>query len=544
MTTKTIKTYKDTPMYVHIHKDRYNYIDEYYSTDVSTTYNITLQPYQGLTHDIINNRTDSDTPKSLSVKATSQALWNKVDYAGITTTIAPAGVTYLVQKRTYNNFSKRGTGATISEDGLMTNITNANNIYTRFYPSGTNWKIAVTVHTPVTSFTNQSYIYGNYSSNYYTPQICTDANGNLLLYLSGSGSGWNITNGTNVGTLTLDTTHDITLSYDGATYIVTVDGEQTWELASTTNVYRYNGLQFCIGFDSGNTAWTGSIDLSKTYIENNGTVYWRPYRDLGTLQKGCLESGLADTTEEKTYTAFVKPEGDLLLSESNADKNGYIWAGSLTVPAHTVTSDPYIAHFDLVGTNITIDNCIASGFNTSSWIVSDTVLTSSSYFATPAKRFITRFKPSDTNTNQCIWRLMQTKGGGVHTWIGIRYYDMCIWRSGFTYGNTDIFKNKEDRYYWAQVILDSTGVKVYVIENDAESFEELPTDLSQWQLNVQIATDVSSTVKYVEMGYADTSEYWRGTIDLLNTRIDEENLASSITGDTAWSVHWKPIIVT
>lgn len=67
MTVKSINTLKNYPVYVSIHKDRYNYIDDYYATDVSKTFNITLKRFEGLDYEINDDIIDTMQPRSISV---------------------------------------------------------------------------------------------------------------------------------------------------------------------------------------------------------------------------------------------------------------------------------------------------------------------------------------------------------------------------------------------------------------------------------------------------------------------------------------------
>ena len=144
-----------------------------------------LEPYDGVTI------TQDGTVLSVS----AGILPDGGAYGGYRGVAAPAGKRYFLRNANtvYDNFSRRGS-PDIGEDGVLRNITSGNNIYTAFYNQSYPWEITVKIHTPET-FADQSYIFGNYSTNRATPQLCTDVAGHLMLYLASSTSAWDIADG-------------------------------------------------------------------------------------------------------------------------------------------------------------------------------------------------------------------------------------------------------------------------------------------------------------------------------------------------------------
>lgn len=181
-TTFDKKVYAGMPFRYKITKARYWDKAVAKSVTANTVDNVALEPYDGVTI------TQDGTVLSVS----AGILPDGGAYGGYRGVAAPAGKRYFLRNANtvYDNFSRRGS-PDIGKDGVLRNITSANNIYTAFYNQSYPWEITVKIHTPET-FADQSYIFGNYSTNRATPQLCTDAAGRLMLYLASSTSAWDI----------------------------------------------------------------------------------------------------------------------------------------------------------------------------------------------------------------------------------------------------------------------------------------------------------------------------------------------------------------
>ena len=155
------------------------------SVTANTVDDVALEPYDGVTI----------TQDGTALSVSAGILPDGGAYGGYRGVAAPAGKRYFLRNANtvYDNFSRRGS-PDIGEDGVLRNITSGNNIYTAFYNQSYPWEITVKIHTPET-FADQSYIFGNYSTNRATPQLCTDVAGHLMLYLASSTSAWDFAAG-------------------------------------------------------------------------------------------------------------------------------------------------------------------------------------------------------------------------------------------------------------------------------------------------------------------------------------------------------------
>lgn len=534
MTTTAKNVYKNIPFVVDVKKDRYYYQFNQYSLEKSEPINIELQPFEGLDYKISPNTIDLNTPViSANLDIDSKTLWNNEIYPGNTVTVAPKGNLYFVENLTYDNFTIRGTPY-INSSGIMSNTSFSNNIYTNFYPQSNNWSIITHITTP-SSFVDQAYIFGNKLSNRYTPQVCTSATGDLLIYLASSTSSWNIANGTTISQEPLlpNTEYDIELSYDGSKYQFKVNNEVTWELESDLNVYSSNSNELCFGYDSGNNAWNGLIDLSKTKILVDGYTYWSPYQITEVIREGCLESD--DVSEEKTYSTFVKPDGDILLSESDKDKEGYIWANKITIPAHEKYT-PETSNISISAPGITFNDGCAKTFKDGSWLNTNYIPLETVNGILPDIRCIARFKTGNNiNRNSALFDFLSSITSESHTlWIGTRSNNMTIWSAGFNQPNFNPLRI--DTWFWTQVIITDNRVDVYLLQSNETDFDKLPSDLSKWQIGANAGKQLKNTLKFLWLGRAASSEYWQDSIDLRSLSIDY----GSATTNT-WSTYWKPI---
>lgn len=177
-TTFDKKVYAGMPFRYKITKARYWDKTVAKSVTANTVDDVALEPYDGVTI----------TQDGMVLSVSAGILPDGGAYGGYRGVAAPAGKRYFLcnANTVYDNFSRRGS-PDIGEDGVLRNITSGNNIYTAFYNQSYSWEITVKIHTPET-FADQSYIFGNYSTNRATPQLCTDAAGHLMLYLASSTS--------------------------------------------------------------------------------------------------------------------------------------------------------------------------------------------------------------------------------------------------------------------------------------------------------------------------------------------------------------------
>lgn len=112
----------------------------------------------------------------------------------------------------------------------------------------------------------------------------------LLLYLSSNGSSWNISSGTNCGTLTVDTWYHLVLQWDGNHYDVYLDGTRAAHIASTSGLY--------------NT----SIPLTFGKHASEAGANFVGYYDEICLRSGAAYSGTSFTVPTSPFTGEVSWE--------------------------------------------------------------------------------------------------------------------------------------------------------------------------------------------------------------------------------------------
>lgn len=329
--------------------------------------------------------------------------------------------------------------------------------------------------------------------------------------------------------------------YKGYSNYITIKKPRYWsatdtKILTTDSSYMYTLQQFS-GLNAtvnGSVVTVNSQDLwSGDYFNSKGSYILKTTGNnyLATdnnFYSGCLESGLSDTENVKTYTSFVKPDGSLMLSESDYDKTGWIWSNIITVPPHTVM-DAKKANFTVNGTP-TFNNYVASGFSASNYLTGNKTIPHSEFFTLDGIRFITKFKYTDTSTKYAMATFSSPSNGAV-SWIGINGNQIALWNSSFVYGGT-LTINTE---YWLQAVWDNTGCKIYIYDGETP-----PDDLSQWTLAVTHTSSTLNEIYDILLGKATDGEYFRGDIDLLNTRIDTG--VNNITeGVTVWNTFWKAL---
>ena len=271
------------------------------------------------------------------------SLWDYSTYSGGGGVMAPKGKDYYLLNQVFDNMLKKGTPV-ISENGVYSNISAANNIYTTFNPEDKTWKIVMWVHTPAEGFGDGECLIGPYSTVCAAPKLCVDSENHLVLSLASSTGGYDIADEVvSTEMLSLDKNYRITLAFDGQKYTVKTGcnsgSTQIWfentpiEIESSVPVYGTSN-QLGIGYCSGSTAWSGTIDLSEFEIFINDVSVWRPYRLYASFDKGILDL-TTDSGAAAEYSVFVKNDGTTELSLNDEDKEGYYWAGKINIPAHS-----------------------------------------------------------------------------------------------------------------------------------------------------------------------------------------------------------------
>ena len=223
---------------------------------------------------------------------------------------------------------------------------------------------------------------------------------------------------------------------------------------------------------------TGSIDLNNTYIYELGTSYT-------SYLKGIKDFTLNDNGTELTTKLFdynYKVQGKFI--------NNTIKVGNVIINESTG---------------------IASGFTSSIKLKFE----KSNYY-TNERRFYTKLiTGSVSGTTEFLWNFTGNNYG-----IGISGNAWRIWNGGSIYG-TGVSANST---YWTCIVQNSSGTSLYVLQDNNNKYTSstLP-ELSSWVKSCSTSTQLFGDNDFCYGGSTvTTSEYWTGTIDLLNSWIETD----------------------
>lgn len=513
-TTFDKKVYAGMPFRYKITKARYWDKTVAKSVTANTVDDVALEPYDGVTI----------TQDGMVLSVSAGILPDGDYYDGYRGVAAPAGKRYFLYNvnTVYDNFGRRGS-PDIGEDGVLRNITSGNNIYTAFYNQSYSWEITVKIHTPET-FADQSYIFGNYTTNRATPQLCTDAVGHLMLYLASSTSAWDIADGAvSEQALAADTDYVIKVGWDGTAYTVTANGEEFIRVVSTAVQYSTTVAQLCFGFDSGNNAWTGTIDLHNSLITVDGKAYWKAYTVYSEILPGALDG---DTGVLADWNCFYDAEAETTAFDTAAAVDGKVWIGHKVIESHVINQFPTI-NFSQVGDVIYSNN--DATFVNRAYLVSNKKLPNIKFFPRSFD-FTAKITPKTLAGYNTVFRNATT-----NIFFGLYNTAWCIYDGSRKTGGTAT----ENTVYWIKALSvynssnNSYTSTLYVItDNGSYTLETLP-ELSAWTKTVQVTSNMFMSEEYFWLSN-DGSASFKGAIQL-----DQVELKTGMDG--GWSSYWKPL---
>lgn len=141
--------------------------------------------------------------------------------------------------------------------------------------------------TKYTFITSSSYptIIGSSTSNYYGFPTLYNVSGALCVCLTSTGSNWNIASNTSTGlSMVNGTTYYFKFGYDGTQYYLkyNTDGSENyttqWTLTSSFKAYvTVAPMLMNMGYNLSTYYSAGSMDLTKTSIKINGSLWWEAY---------------------------------------------------------------------------------------------------------------------------------------------------------------------------------------------------------------------------------------------------------------------------
>lgn len=230
---------------------------------------------------------------------------------------------------------------TLTEDnGVYGGFSTANYLQTDTSPIETKdgeWECMVKFTTGSDVSTNQKIFHASPSA--------TDRYGLVIILISGkvnytvcsSGSKW-LFDAAGSHTVSANTTYWVRFSYKKQKYLgeISTDGvtfEEDYAVSNASTlkpslpVIRF-GVYYSTKFEA---PWLGSIDLKECYFKTGDRILW-DYSHT-KYYEGCLD-GYIDQPTEQTYTALAK--WDRVLLSKASSKEGYVWANTVTIPAHDV----------------------------------------------------------------------------------------------------------------------------------------------------------------------------------------------------------------
>ena len=404
-------------------------------------------------------------------------------------------------------------------DNVVSNITTSNYIGMPLPfqpPANTSWEIMLKLTTGE-SFVDQMYLYGQYATNRTTPQLCTMSNGTLKLYLTSNSSSFNIADGLqSTEALEPNTTYYITTWFDGAgIYKVlaqkegTTDWVEFFSVASTASIATAATKQLIFGYDSGNKAWNGTIDLNESYVKIGSEKVWGIGASYIYEVKGCLSEGTDYHSSATTYYATY--DGlDTWLSKFDREYPDRTWVCNVKTQSRLVYP-MYKKKFTEVG-SLTEDvkNYYYTGFASGKHI-------SANVEFDPSKDtilFMTRVKVGDDTSNRMLV-CSELNNRGLHTGSSKKWY---LWD-----GKTSVGAGAFEYNTWYYVLIRQTPtqtVMYYMLDDGTypELDNKFPLDLDQWTTGpVNVPVFLHSDIR---LGLnVNNNEPWEGQIDMLNTAI-------------------------
>lgn len=425
-------------------------------------------------------------------------------------------------------------------DNVVSNITTSNYIGMPLPfqpPASTSWEIMLKLTTGA-SFVDQMYLFGQYATNRTTPQLCTMADGTLKLYLTSNSSSFNIADGLqSTEVLEPNTTYYITTWFDGAgIYKVlaqkegTTDWVEFFNVASTASIATAATKQLIFGYDSGNKAWNGTIDLNESYVKIDGEKVWGIGVSYIYEVKGCLSEGTdshsSATTYYATYDGF-----DTWLSKFDREYSDRTWVCNVKTQSRLVYP-MYKKKFTEVG-SLTKDvknyyyTDFASGKHISANIdfdpAKDTIL------------FMTRVKTGDDTSNRMLV-CSELNNRGLHTGSSKRWY---LW-DGKASNSGGAFEYNT----WYYVLIRQTptqAVMYYQVDDGTypDLSNKFPLDLDQWSIGpsnkpIFLHSDIRLGLN------VNNSESWEGQIDMLNTAV-YKSVPKFFEGPDIYSKIWSAL---
>lgn len=256
--------------------------------------------------------------------------------------------------------------------------------------------------------------------------------------------------------LAADTDYVIKAGWDGTAYTVTANGEEFIRVVSAAVQYSTTAAQLCFGFDSGNNAWTGTIDLHNSLITVGGKAYWKAYTVYSEILPGALDG---DTGALADWNCFCDAEAETTAFDTAAAADGKVWIGHKVIESHVTNPWP-IVHFSVEG-SVTFRGDTAA-FADGMWLVADKTRPVTEFFFGDVE-FIAKITPKTPSGYNTVFRNAET-----NAFFGLYGAAWCIYDGSRKTGGTATAGTT----YWvrAQMIYDAEkgayASTLYVLEDN------------------------------------------------------------------------------
>ena len=336
-TTKNFQAYKGMPTPVKARATgKWDYRNVLVYTTENQNISVNMSNYDGLSMNYEKSYQSGD-----KVDFSNTVLPWKWDYSTSLSTsrycLMPIGTTYNnITTLGYDyNFNVIGSPTINNDTMVVSNFSTSNylQLQTPFNPGNDIWEIVFKVKTPETLSTVE--IYGNYGGSFQnSPQVGITSGNVWSMYIPANPiiQGF-LASGTGTYVIQPNTFYWVKLYYTGTHYKLdySLDGTNYTNDISVaeTGTMGVGSQGFNIGFNnwssSATSYWTGSIDLSESYIKVNGTDLWIP--------------SITETYKQKTNynnVGSVSVDSDYIASSFSSSK--YLTLNKLFNPASNVWS--------------------------------------------------------------------------------------------------------------------------------------------------------------------------------------------------------------
>lgn len=274
MTTKSFKTYVNTPLTYKIQKPRYWYIEKDITPTDDITLNETLAPY---------NKCEYNTNASI-VSLPKQKIWNNKVYDN-------RDVCLLNDKQQYLDFNFFNYAGYINCDELKLNQFDTNSyVMTKepFDPKGKTWRFKCKFITGSDVSTNQTIFHsclGTGSSGRYGIGLKFSSSG-FNFFTSSSGNSW-LFDSYGTHSVQPNTTYWVEGKYDGTKYIFSYSLDNINYIEdvvsnASTPVYSplINSYFGIYSTSSLSDPFLGEIDFTETWLEIDNKIAWNGKKDI------------------------------------------------------------------------------------------------------------------------------------------------------------------------------------------------------------------------------------------------------------------------